>query len=282
MAIATLWLFLVGLIGCTSDTPQNTRRPAIGEGTQEVHVSEMAHFAPIRAARSEIAPLTPDIVEPVREMYNKEFETRKKWSKNCLEEAANFDRVERKTLYPRALLLGKALHESMGCRMISATNGDGGQGYAQVTTPTAKQKRSAAAMVGLENVQDLDWKSKPDHHLALATVMFDDCERTFGRRDLGLLCYNMGAGGVRKIARKVGWNKSKPYPSLPKLLPHIWSKPKKGWLPNIYVQRVLAGAVMMEKLRKGEPLRKLNKGELTLKDIPGWNPAADGDQFLQN
>ncbi len=243
-------------------------------------VATMSHFAPIRAARAKIAPISQELIEPTRLQYNKEFDTRAAWAERCLVEKPKFERVERKTLYPVALILGKSLHESLGCRMIQATNGDGGQGYAQVTTPTTKQKKVAAAMIGLDNWKDLDWKNKPDDHLALATVMFDDCEQEFGRRDLGLLCYNMGAGGARKIARKAGWSKGEVYPDFGTILPHIWSKPKKGWLPNIYVQRVLAGAVMMDQVLSGQPLHKLGKGELKLSDIPGAYPAHDGDQFL--
>jgi hypothetical protein len=52
----------------------------------------------------------------------------------------------------------------------------------------------------------------------------------------------------------------------------------KGARPKIYVDRVLASAVMVDRAHRGLPLVQLDT--LDLQDIPGYDPSRDGEQFV--
>ena len=246
---------------------------------------DVPHCMKVREARANIAPFDDDILDYATKAYNKHVPSHVPWAKRCSTRKADFERIERKTLYPIAMIIGIASHESAGCQMISATNGDGGTGYMQVTRAPVEFKRRAASMLGLTSVKELNLND-PVHNVAVGMVIWDDCEVHTLRRDLAALCYNRGIGAVNAVAPWAGdrsWKRGKPYPHFVAVYPYINTKvyPSLGPTAKRYTGEVLAHMVMVGKVLRGEEPKDIPSGQLlTLNDIPGWNPEDDGNAFV--
>lgn len=244
---------------------------------------DVPHCMKVREARTNVVPMDKDILEYATTAYNKSVPSHVPWAKRCVNQAAQFEQIERKTLFPQSLIMGLASHESMGCRMIQATNGDGGTGYMQVTNAPPAFKQRAAKMLGL-TLPQLNLKD-PVHNVAVGMVIWDDCEVRTQRRDLAALCYNRGIGAVNAIAPWAdrGWARGKPYPHFRLMFPYINTKVYKttGPVARRYTGEVLAHMAMVAQLMRGEEPKDIPSGKLlSLDDLP-WNPKDDGLKFVE-
>lgn len=244
---------------------------------------DVPHCMKVREARARITPMDEDILEYATKAYNKGVPSHVPWAKRCVAQTSQFERIERKTLFPLPLIMGLASHESIGCRMIKATNGDGGTGYMQVTNAPKAFKQRAAAMLGLKlsqlNLND------PVHNVAVGMVIWDDCEVRTQRRDIAALCYNRGIGAVNAIApwAKRGWEQGEPYPHFRLMFPYINTKvyPTTGPVARRYTGEILAHMAMVAQLMRGEEPKDIPSGQLlSLNDLP-FDPSHDGDKFVE-
>lgn len=243
---------------------------------------DVPHCMKVRTARSKIAPFDADILEYATKAYNKNVGGNLAWAKRCVSHRADFEQIERKTLYPIEMIMGIASHESIGCKAVKATNGDGGTGYMQVTNAPPEFKQRAASMVGLKSVSELDLDYAP-HNVAVGMVIWDDCEVITGRRDIAALCYNRGIGATNAVAKWARPKGTTSYPGFTLMYPYINGKVYHtlGPISRKYTGEVLAHMVMVNMLMKGQEPKMLPKGALLrLEDIPGWDPSHDGDRFV--
>ncbi len=223
----------------------------------------------VKKERSKISPFNESLLQKVTEQYNLDLNHRD-WAKRCLEYREVFEQAHELTLYPTAFIAGIAMHESGGCN-ASASDWAGGRGLMQITsTPSKKYRRAVAGLTGIE-VNNLDWHQDPLTNVMMGIIFLDDYERRLGSRPHGLLAYNMGVGGVRKTARKAGW-RSGPMPEMIQLKPHL--RYNRKMKPRIYVQRILASVVMMDRVMHGQTIEKLER-KLEPADVPGWYPDED-------
>lgn len=276
--------FGLGLIGLgVYHTMQSAPSDTVATTPRTPHCHDLApHCMAVRSARANVQPFEPAILPYVTDAYNKNVVTHLHWAKRCVSQKADFVQMERKTLYPMAMIMGIASHESMGCRTVNATNGDGGTGVMQVTYAAPEYKKRAAAMLGI-SLGQLDIRHVVTHNVAVGLVIWDDCERKTGRRDLAALCYNRGIGATNAVARWARPKGTKAYPSYTLMHPYINGKVYHtlGPIARKYTGEVVAHMVMVNMLMQGVEPKKLPKGQLLkLDDIPGWNPSHDGDAFV--
>lgn len=263
-----LFFLLFILLGCSE-------RQAPAE--QELSATEYpAHIKTIREARKDIAPMKPSLLRKITEEYNlhlKEAAGWQTWAERCLEYREDFEQVEYLTAYPSALIAGFAMHESGGCDM-SASDWAGGRGFMQLThIDKRKHVGCAGSILGVKR-SEVDYEHEPLHNLLVGVCVLDDYERRLGSRPHGILAYNMGVGGVRKHAKLAGWSGRDTPPEIVIMKPHLRYDSKMK--PRVYVQRIAAAAIMMDKALRGEAIVRKDDGYFTLADIPGWNPAEDG------
>lgn len=250
-------------------------------------------IAKIRASRTQIKAIEENEVRYVLDRYNDEYVSSSTWrtrAQSCLDHWDVFEEAERRTLYPAELLAGKAFVEALGCKFIAATNGDGGIGPMQITNISNAHKKAAARALGL-SVGELRYKENSPtgylHNVILGAIVLSDYEHKMKSRGVGILAYNTGMGGAtlgtmgaRGFMRRA--NIKRPYEgrTISEFRGAIPDSLNGGARPRIYVDRILAGAVIVDRAKRGLPLVKLSDGELQLEDIPGWNPACDGDRLV--
>lgn len=245
------------------------------EAPPEAHTVP-SYVAAIRDARAQIAPIDASITSKVIDEYNDYLAAgQEQWVRNCLEYREVFSEVERYTLYDASLLAGKAAQESGGCNM-RASDWAGGRGLVQITSrPERRWIRGVATILSIDS-SAVDYKHDPLHNVLMGTMFLDDYERQLGSRPHGLLAYNMGPGGVRKTVRRMGYNPSRSLPTIVQMYPHLTYNSRMK--PRVYVARVLALAVMYDRVERGEVITPLDS--LEVEDIPGWNPELDGSDWL--
>ncbi len=236
-------------------------------------ITDLRHVGIVRAARARIRPMDKDILPFVMEAYN-EYVGQARWkkgAKRCHANRAMFKHAEELTLMPTDYVAGIALHESLGCNM-GARDWAGGRGFMQLTH--INKGRHVAPMLVMLHRPSLNYNTNPEHNLFVGIMVFDDYERQMGSRSHGLLAYNMGPGGVRKVVKNMG-RSTKALPTVAQMRPHLhYGKRQK---PRVYVERVLACAVMMRRLAQGKELTRISSLEPS--DIPGFYPKDDGAQL---
>ncbi len=235
----------------------------------------------IREARSELLGIEERELKYVLREYNRYVHGLGQSVHKCLAFQEDLKTVSRMTLYPEEFLGGLAFFESGGCRNPNVRTFDNGYGLAQVTSPSKHHIRDAAIALGIPQA-DFNWKRGPDgkvnvlHNVMLGAIMLDDCEETYGSRGVGILCYNRGKGGVRKDLSCAGWKKTGSPFGISDFRGCIPVKIGAA-RPRTYVDRFLAGVVLYTRAKAGQPLTELT--ELKLADIPGADPARDGEDL---
>lgn len=241
-----------------------------------------SHLEKIREARKGLGPVHASILPHATKQYNA-MVAEARWrngARNCLRFVDEFRRVEELTGYPAAFTAGLALHESDGCRQ-GASDWAGGKGLMQITgRKSAEEKRRASLILGIP-MSKLDVEGNTLHNLVLGVIILDAYERLLGSRPHGLLAYNMGPGdgkvssrryrGVRDYIAKMGRSVKSP-PTIAEMRMHL--PYERRMKPRVYVEKVLASITMMQVVMMGQELTK--KTRLNPKDVPGFNPAADG------
>lgn len=241
--------------------------------------NQPAHIVKIRAEREKLGAMEESLLPKITEQYNLELSENsgwEDWAQNCLTYRDVFEEVEYLTGYPAAFVAGFAMHESAGCKM-NASDWAGGRGFMQLTKiDKNRHVYPAAEMLNIERSQ-VRYNTDPLHNLLVGICVLDDYERRLGSRPHGMLAYNMGVGGVRKYARKTGWKKST-LPEIVVMKPHLrYDKKAK---PRIYVQKIAAAVIFMDKTLRGELIERKEDGYFTSDDIPGWDPANDGENVI--
>ena len=228
----------------------------------------------IRESRSRLRGIEENEVRYVLKQYNA-YVASAIWrtkAQNCYEQYwEHFAAAQRYTMYPAELIAGKALIEGDGCRFVDARNGDGGKGPMQITHPDDRHIRATGIMLGT-SYEGVRWKSDYRHNVLLGTVMLSDFEDMFGSRGVGILAYNRGPGNVRKDMRRASITSDKRR-VISDFRGGIPERAGRGGKPRIYVDKILAGAVIMSRLAQGKglvPLETMNLG-----DIPGSDPSKD-------
>lgn len=247
----------------------------------------------LRDSRSTRTALEAEQVEYVRKAYN-ELIFWQAWrinAKRCVDRLPAYERAEVFTHFPAELMAGKSLIESSGCRYITARNGDGGVGPMQITHPSPKVFRQVALMTGMTESEVMEANcfhvegearavcarsaSERDFfvNVLTGTVMYDSFEARMESRGAGFVAYNHGPGNTRRAIRTVGGSlKGRTISEFREAIPCYGNG--RG-CPQTYADRILAGAVMVDRVKRGLPLSPLAEGELQLMDIPGWNPEFD-------
>jgi|GEM_PF-5757542 len=227
----------------------------------------------IRESRAKLTGIEENEVSYALAQYNSLLSSG--WARkaeSCYKEHyQHFEKAQSYTMYPAALIAGKALLEGDGCKFVNAYNGDGGKGPMQITHPSARHIAATTTMLGLE-ANELQWKGNYLHNVLLGTVMLSDFEDMFRSRGVGMLAYNRGPGNVRNDMRKAGITdfENKVVSDFRGAIPE---KAGIGGRPRIYIDKILAASVMMQRLQDGKPLVELFS--LSLEDIPGSDPAKD-------
>ncbi|MFH1632007.1 MAG: transglycosylase SLT domain-containing protein [bacterium] len=252
-----LFIFLLALVACENEGPSWAQK--------------------ICDARREVAPMEKGLLTKITEQYNIEQKgVWPKWAASCAEHREVFEQAEYYTMYPAAFIAGFAMHESAGCKM-SAKDWAGGRGWMQIThISPSRHINPIATMLGIEP-SEVDYRSDPLHNVLVGVMVLDDYERSFMSRPHGIQAYNMGPGGVRKAMAKLGWRRGKSLPTILDMKPHL--RYDKRMKPRVYVQKIAAAVIMMDKVLNGEPIERKEKGTFSKSDIPGWDPADDGDRF---
>ena len=276
IASALLWQGGVSLVEEVQDRLEEWRDDRDSEGADDASTpapGTPAYVEKVRNARARIAPFTEDILPGVRTEYNT-YVGSSVWREramNCLRSMEQFKKAERLTLFPAELLAGIALHESAGCNM-GARDRMGGRGWMQLThISLVRHVAPAARMLGVDR-SEMRYQTDVEHNLLTGVMVLDDYERKMGSRPLGLLAYNMGTGGVRRAMVRTGWSAGEERPTIVEMRGVLRNDARAK--PRVYVQKVLATAVMMRRVANGDPLTPLKR--LSPNDVPGWDPREDG------
>lgn len=238
---------------------------------------EPAYVDIVRTSRGQLDRFHRDILPHVVEEYNQyvDSERWRRGAERCMTFLEQFEEVERLTLYPKEFIAGVALHESDGCRQ-GASDWAGGRGLMQITN--IDRTRHVVPVGQMLNIptSEVDYRRNTLHNLLVGVMVLDDYERRLGSRPHGMLAYNEGVGGVRRDARETGWSPGEELPSVTEMRPNL--RYSGGMKPRVYVPRVLATVVMMDRRMNGNELTQLDR--IRPGDIPGWNPADDGSDWL--
>ncbi len=239
--------------------------------------------AKIQASRKNIVGIEPNELKYVNQQLKGEYSV-PVWSaraRSCLKHWPQFAKASELTLYPAELLAGKAFVEALGCQFIKATNGDGGVGPMQITTPDSTDIKDLGRMLGVSTADAkkryrVNSEDGYNANVLLGAIMLSRAENTFQSRGVGMLAYNRGAGNVKKDMRR--GKLSSPYlrHHLSDFRGAVPTKAGKGGRPQIYVDRILAGAVMIDRAHRG--LAILTSPIRSIQEIPGYNPAQDGEK----
>lgn len=228
----------------------------------------------IRTSRSHLRGIEENEVRYVLVQYNT-YVASSGWrtkAQNCYAQHWEaFATAQRYTLYPAELIAGKALIEGDGCRFVNSYNGDGGKGPMQITHPDSSHIRATGQMLGTTK-EGVRWQSDYLHNVLLGTVMLSDFENMFGSRGVGILAYNRGPGNVRRDMRRGNLDSTK-HRVISDFRGSIPERAGIGGKPRVYVDKILAGAVIMSRVAHGKPLVALDS--LSLSDIPGADPSQD-------
>ncbi len=219
---------------------------------------------------SSVAPITEDVLPLVTQQYNTQVKSHKQWAKRCMIDWELFEKASELSGYKPPFIAGFAMHESGGCKM-SARDRAGGRGFMQITSKPSANYRARVATMANVPVSELDYKNNPLHNVLMGTVFLADYESRLGSRSHGILAYNMGVGGVKGTVRRMGKSMKHP-PSVPEMAPHL--KYTRRIKPRVYLWKVLASVIMMDKASRGKELKKVDK-DFTPDDIPGWDPMDD-------
>lgn len=190
----------------------------------------------------------------------------------CLDRWTEFQTAENYTLYPAALLAGQAYIESRGCQMLRST--DGGYGPMQITSPETRHIHTVATMLHISETE-VSWKTNYLHNVLLGAVMLSAYEDMFESRGVGIIAYNSGPGATRRYMRKAGISEFSRHvlSDFRGTVPEGFSD---GARPKIYVDRVLAGAVLIERAKQRLPTTHIET--LSLEDIPGAQPSRNSER----
>jgi len=267
----------------------------VGYQGEVVAASAPDYIMAIRKARAKLKPFDEaDLVHATKE-YNKVVKSPRglRNAKRCLRYLEAFHLISRRTGYPIAYVAGIAFHESDGCRTgASDQEGEtGGKSLMQLTGLKNKTyRRRAATLLGIK-LKELSPETNVIHNVALGMVLHDSFELIFGSRPHGLLAYNMGPGngkagkdkngklvyrGVKDYIMKMG-KTMRSLPSLAQMRRHLLCT--KRVKPRLYVDKVLAGVAVMNKMFSGEKLEKVST--LSPGDVPGFYPKDDGQWPVQ-
>mgnify|MGYP003978778879 CR=1 FL=1 len=233
----------------------------------------------IHESRSGLRGIEQNEVRYVLKQYNEHFATSSGWQKkaqSCYDEHwEDFEVAQRYTMYPAALIAGKALYEGDGCKFVNSYNGDGGVGPMQITHPDDRHIAAVGTMLGT-NSAGVKWRESYLHNVLLGTVMLSDFEDMFQSRGVGILAYNRGPGNVKKDMWRSnlipkGQERRRVISDFRGAIP---DGAGKGGKPKIYLDRVLAASLMMQRVADGKDLEPID--DLDLDDIPGSDPSQDG------
>jgi hypothetical protein len=203
----------------------------------------------------------------------------------CMENWPFYERAQEYTMIPASLLAGKAYVEGIGCQFVNATNGDGGKGPMQITTPENWHEDAVGAMLH-ENRSWVrkGWKgrlSDPNWNyfvnVLVGAVMLSGYEEQFNSRGVGIFAYNSGPGATRRYMRLAGVQEGQfGNQIISNFRGTIPAGFNDGARPQIYLDRILAGAVMVDRAHRGLPVMDGPWiDQLTLADIPGADPRKD-------
>lgn len=222
-----------------------------------------------KAVKRTMKKFNKNILPGVLREYNRQVKNgRVRLAKNCLKFRKEFKRAAKVSGFPMAWIMGKAFHESF-CNNKSR-DWAGGVGLMQITSkPTKRYRKRLAKMIGISE-KGVNYKRYNLHNILMGTLFLADYETRLMSRPHGLLAYNMGVGGVRRILRKMGLSR-KDRPSIKKMMPHL--RYDKKMKPRVYVERVLASVLIANRVITGKSLTRLKK--LSSKDLPGWDPMQD-------
>lgn len=251
----------------------------------------------IATRRATIVPIEGNEVEYVRKRLREEYANPASpiWQtdriRTCMENWPFYERAQEYTMIPAAFLAGKAYVESGGCRFVDATNGDGGKGPMQITTPSKWHEEAVGAMLHEpRSFVRKGWKGQLDDpnmnywvNVLMGAVMLSGFEEQFNSRGVGILAYNAGPGNVASYMRAAGVAGC--YGDVPHSCDNYQISQFRGTIPEItrtkakpriYVDRILAGVVMVDRAHRGLPVTDGSWIDgLTLADIPGANPQRD-------
>jgi len=115
------------------------------------------------------------------------------------------------------------------------------------------------------------------HNVILGAVVLSHYEEMFDSRGAGILAYNHGPGNVRRAMKRAGLGTTS-HRTISEFRGTVPDRLKNGGRPRVYLDRVLAGAVMVRRARLGMALEPIDT--LTLEDIPGAHPKEDGADFI--
>ena len=233
-------------------------------------------LAEIRQARSHLRPVGEDILPIVTKEYNTRVGKREWvfWAERCAERSDLFEEASELLLYDVAFIAGFAMIESGGCQM-GVVGSSGERGMMQIYKRPPRKRLARIAELRGKEVKEVDWKEDPMDNLLAGLLLLGAFEEQLASRPHGILAYNMGAAGEKRAMRKAGWSKA-PWPSVATLMPHLRYDRKAK--PRVYVQRVLAAGAIMKRTLGGQVVEKVDS--LTRRDIPGFDPADDGDVVL--
>ncbi len=248
----------------------------------------------VRRERQRITPIEENEASYVLREYNVLVRS-SVWrdrAKRCAEIMPVFETAQSYSLHPAPFIAGISLVESEGCRFLTAHNGDGGVGPMQITS---KDLQSFAVVGGWLGMTTEEVTRANCHHVRgearrrcareadqrqflvnvlTGSVMLDAGERSLQSRGPALIAYNRGGGNVRKDMGKVlDDDASRRHRTISEFRGAI-PCPGNGWgCARKYADKVLAGAVLVDRAHRGLPLVELES--LRREDIPGWNPALD-------
>ena len=242
----------------------------------------------IKTRRATIVGIEENEVRYVQAELRREYASSTLWNttrvQTCVANWGMYVKAQQYTLYPAALLAGKAYVEGAGCTF--AHSGDGGYGPMQITTPEAWHENAVGAMLHEPRswVKDawhgkLTGESGPSWsywtNVLVGAVMLSGYEEQFNSRGVGIFAYNSGPGAAKKYMREgnlAGYGDHQ-ISDFRGALPESF---RDGSRPRIYVDRILAGAVMVDRAHRG---LQVTDGswidQLTLADIPGADPRKD-------
>ena len=198
----------------------------------------------------------------------------------CLKYEKDFIKAAKISGYPKTFLMGIAMHECI-CDPKSV-DWAGGIGLMQIT-PLRQGKhkgkvnpkliRKVAKTLKIK-IKDVDVRRNNFHNIMAGAAELQMYETRLLSRAHGILAYNMGVGGVRRTIRKMGYNFNKfprNLPNIKKMMRHL--RYDRKMKPRVYVPKVLASVVIIDRIKNKRPLRRLKK--LKPQDISGWDPMED-------
>jgi len=271
-------LLLLTLFSCDDKEESRTPPPAettqisptpkacaFGERAEDTKTPPYVDTEAICAKRTKLRPMEASMLPIITKRYNARLAQHgiDIYIERCLSFRDIFTQVESLTLLPAALIAGFAMSESGGCKQ-SARGSNGDISIMQIFASSAKHRRTTAKLLDIK-VDNLDYSENPLHNILLGAVILADYENRASSRFHGILSYNTGPTGMRRIARKIKRG----------TLPPLIAMRAKAPTTTIkhYVERVIADATIMMAALEGTLIQPHDA--LSPTQIPGWNPADD-------